>query len=75
MHIKSIAAAAITAALMAFATVPASANTNTSDDAAAGNTLARFDAPATSSYCGCRSYRYVRYYRVRYVRYYYRYYY
>ncbi len=54
--------------------MPASANTNASNDAASG-TVARFDAPATSSYCGCGGYRYVRYYRVRYVRYYYRYYY
>jgi hypothetical protein len=74
MNVKSIAVAGIAAALMAFATVPASANTNASNDAASG-TVARFDAPATSSYCGCGGYRYVRYYRVRYVRYYYRYYY
>jgi hypothetical protein len=73
MNIKSTIAAGFTAALVAFAAAPASASTNTSNDA--GSTVARFDAVAPSSYCRCSSYRYVRYYRVRYVRYYYRYYY
>jgi hypothetical protein len=73
MNIKSIVAAGFTAALVAFAAAPASANTNTSSDA--GSTAARFDSAAPSAYCGCGGYRYVRYYRVRYVRYTYRYYY
>ncbi len=73
---KSIVAAGFTAAVLALGTAPASANTNTANNAleTAGGTSARLDV-TPSSYCGC-GYRYVRYYpvryvRVRYVRYYY----
>ena len=69
MHIKTIAAAGFAAALLAFGSVPASANTNTSNDVINEGTAVR-DNVAPSS-CGCGRY-YVRYYRVVPVRYVYR---
>lgn len=63
MHIKTIAAAGIAAALLAFGSVPASANVNTSNDAIAGGAAVR-DVSTPSNYrCYC-GVRYVRYYRV-----------
>ena len=71
MYLKLIAAALGFAALTAFATTPASANTAL--DTAVGS-VAQMDM-TPSGYCGCGR-RYVRYYtpvryyvRVRYVRY------
>ena len=70
MNTKMIAAAGFAAALLAFGSVPASANANTSNDVITQGTAAR-DTVAPSSYCGCGRY-YVRYYRVVPVRYVYR---
>ena len=80
MTIKSTLAAGFTAAVLAFATSPASANANIANDLieTAGSTAARLDVTPSSYryyYCNCARVRYVRYYRVRYVRYVYRYYY
>jgi hypothetical protein len=78
MTIKSTLAAGFTAAVLAFATSPASANANIANDLeTAGSTAARLDVTPSGYryYCNCARVRYVRYYRVRYVRYVYRYYY
>jgi hypothetical protein len=77
MQLKSIAALGFAAALTAFATAPASANTDSSNTAfeTGEATAARYDA-VPSNYCGCRRryvvryYTYRYYYRIRYVRYY-----
>ena len=61
MHIKTIAAAGFTAALLAFGSAPASANVASSDIIA--GTAARTDVTTSNYRCTC-SRRYVRYYRV-----------
>ena len=68
MNTRMIAVAGFAAALLAFGSAPASANT--SNDVITQGTAAR-DTVAPSSYCGCGRY-YVRYYRVVPVRYVYR---
>jgi hypothetical protein len=70
MNIKTLAAAGFAAALLAFGSVPASANANTSNDLVTEGGALR-DLSAPSGYCGCGRY-YVRYYRVVPVRYVYR---
>jgi hypothetical protein len=72
MHLKSIAVLGFAAALSAFATAPASANTSTDILEASIGTSAQLDGVAPFARCGCGR-RYVRYYRVVPVRYVYRY--